>query len=112
MRAFASDNYAPILPEALEAIAAANHGHAVSYGADEWTARLQAAVQSHFHADAVGFPVFNGTGANVVGLRAMLQALAGRHLRRQRASERRRVRRARSHGRDQAADRPDRRTAS
>ena len=34
MRAFASDNYAPVLPEALEAIAAANNGHAVSYGAD------------------------------------------------------------------------------
>ncbi len=77
MRAFASDNYAPILPEALEAIAAANHGHAVSYGADEWTARLQTAVQSHFHADAVGFPVFNGTGANVVGLRAMLRPWQG-----------------------------------
>ena len=29
VRAFASDNYAPILPEALEAIAAANVGHAI-----------------------------------------------------------------------------------
>ena len=78
MRAyFASDNYAPILPEALEAIAAANHGHATSYGADEWTARLQAAVESHFHADAAVFPVFNGTGANVVGLRAMLRPWQG-----------------------------------
>src|SRR3954451_114767 len=37
VRAFASDNYAPILPEALEAIAAADSGHATSYGADEWT---------------------------------------------------------------------------
>ena len=73
MRAFASDNYAPILPEALDAIAAANHGHATSYGADEWTARLQTAVRAHFGDDAVAFPVFNGTGANVVGLRAMLR---------------------------------------
>ena len=77
MRAFASDNYAPILPEALDAIAAANHGHATSYGADEWTARLQTAVRSHFGADAVAFPVFNGTGANVVGLRAMLRPWQG-----------------------------------
>ena len=77
MRAFASDNYAPILPEALDAIAAANHGHATSYGADEWTARLQTAVRSHFGDDAVAFPVFNGTGANVVGLRAMLRPWQG-----------------------------------
>lgn len=77
MRAFASDNYAPILPEALDAISAVNHGHAVSYGADEETARLQDAVREHFGEDAVAFPVFNGTGANVVGLRAMLRPWQG-----------------------------------
>ena len=77
MRAFASDNYAPILPEALEAIAAANHGHAVSYGADEWTARLQERVRALFGEHAAAFPVFNGTGANVVGLRAMLRPWQG-----------------------------------
>src|SRR4051794_19109437 len=76
VRAFASDNYAPILPEALEAIAAANSGHAVSYGADEWTARLRARSAELFGSDAI-FPVFNGTGANVVGLRAMLRPWEG-----------------------------------
>ncbi|HWK27662.1 MAG TPA: low specificity L-threonine aldolase [Solirubrobacter sp.] len=77
MRAFASDNYAPILPEALDAIAAANEGHAVSYGADEWTARLQDVVASVFGDGATAFPVFNGTGANVVSLRAMLRPWQG-----------------------------------
>ena len=77
MRAFASDNYAPILPEALDAIAAVNHGHAVSYGADETTARLQTVIKRHFGGDAAAFPVFNGTGANVVGLRAMLRPWQG-----------------------------------
>ncbi len=77
MRAFASDNYAPALPEALAAIAAANHGHAISYGADPVTDRLAALVRSQFGEDAVGFPVFNGTGANVVGLRAMLRPWQG-----------------------------------
>ncbi len=77
MRAFASDNYAPALPEALEAIAAANTGHVVSYGADPLTARLDERVREHFGARAVGFPVFNGTGANVVGLRAMLRPWQG-----------------------------------
>jgi threonine aldolase len=77
VRAFASDNYAPILPEALDAIAAANHGHAVSYGADEWTARFQERAREHFGDSATAFPVFNGTGANVVGLRAMLRPWEG-----------------------------------
>jgi threonine aldolase len=77
MRAFASDNYAPALPEALAAIAAANTGHAISYGADPVTARLAERVREHFGPEAVGFPVFNGTGANVVGLRAMLRPWQG-----------------------------------
>jgi threonine aldolase len=77
VRAFASDNYAPILPEAMEAIAAANHGHAVSYGADSWTSRLDARVRELFGGSAVVFPVFNGTGANVVGLRSMLRPWQG-----------------------------------
>ena len=77
MRAFASDNYAPALPEVLEAIGAANTGHVVSYGADPVTARLAERVREHFGADATGFPVFNGTAANVVGLRAMLRPWQG-----------------------------------
>jgi hypothetical protein len=41
-RGFASDNHAGMLPEVLAAIAAANEGHAPSYGADAWTARAGA----------------------------------------------------------------------
>jgi threonine aldolase len=74
---FASDNYAPALPEALAAITAANHGPAVSYGADAWTARLQERVREQFGEGAVAFPVFNGTGANVTGLRALLKPWQG-----------------------------------
>jgi threonine aldolase len=77
VRAFASDNYAPILPEALDAIAAVNHGHAVSYGADETTAHLQTVLRAHFGEDATVFPVFNGTGANVISLRSMLRPWQG-----------------------------------
>src|SRR4051812_2838913 len=75
VRAFASDNYAPILPEALAAIAAANEGHVVSYGADPVTARLRELIRAELGGDA--FPVFNGTGANVVSLRAMLRPWQG-----------------------------------
>jgi len=70
-RGFASDNYAGIHPEVLEAIARANAGHAVAYGDDDETARLAGLVRDHFGPQAEVFPVFNGTGANVVALQAM-----------------------------------------
>jgi threonine aldolase len=70
-RGFASDNYAGVLPEVLEAIAAANVGHAVSYGGDEWTGRVEALFRAHFGDEARTALVFNGTGANVVGLQAL-----------------------------------------
>jgi threonine aldolase len=76
-RGFGSDNHAGVHPDVLAAIAAANTGHAGSYGHDEWTARAEARLQEHFGADALGFLVFNGTGANVVALRAMCRPWEG-----------------------------------
>ncbi|MFK8845417.1 threonine aldolase family protein [Streptomyces sp. Ac-502] len=71
VRGFASDNYAGAHPEVLAAIALANGGHQVAYGEDEYTEALQRTVRSHFGQTAEAFPVFNGTGANVVALQAM-----------------------------------------
>jgi threonine aldolase len=71
-RGFASDNYAGIHPEVLAAIAAANGGHQIAYGGDLYTARLQEVMAEHFGAGVEAFPVFNGTGANVLGLQSML----------------------------------------
>ena len=70
-RGFASDNYAGIHPEVLEAIVRANVGHAVAYGDDDETARLGDLVRDHFGPQAQVFPVFNGTGANVVALQSI-----------------------------------------
>ena len=70
-RGFASDNYSGVHPEVLAAIAAANGGHQVAYGEDVYTERLQEVVREHFGAQAQAFPVFNGTGANIVGLQAV-----------------------------------------
>lgn len=70
-RGFASDNYAGIHPEVLEAIERANAGHAVAYGDDDVTALLGDLVRDNFGSQAEVFPVFNGTGANVVALQAM-----------------------------------------
>ncbi|HET8589776.1 MAG TPA: beta-eliminating lyase-related protein [Nakamurella sp.] len=69
---FASDNYAGIHPEVLAAIADANGGHQISYGGDDYTAHLQQVIARHFGDGARIWPVFNGTGANVVGLQAMV----------------------------------------
>lgn len=72
VRGFASDNYSGVHPEVLAAIAAANDGHQIAYGEDAYTARLQEVFAQHFGEGAQAFPVFNGTGANVVGLQSML----------------------------------------
>ncbi|MGD8168829.1 threonine aldolase family protein [Herbiconiux sp. P16] len=71
-RGFASDNYAGAHPEVLEAIAAANGGHQIAYGEDVYTAELQKVARHHFGGQAEAFPVFNGTGANVISLQSML----------------------------------------
>jgi threonine aldolase len=71
-RGFASDNYSGVHPEVLDAIAAANGGHQIAYGEDQYTERLQEVFAGHFGEGVEVFPVFNGTGANVTGLQSML----------------------------------------
>ncbi|MFJ9695349.1 threonine aldolase family protein [Kitasatospora sp. NPDC101183] len=72
VRGFASDNYSGVHPEVLAAIALANDGHQVAYGEDDYTAHLQDVFRRHFGEKAEAYPVFNGTGANVVALQALL----------------------------------------
>ena len=72
-RGFASDNYAGVHPEILEAMMAVNEGHEVAYGDDPVTANLSELFKREFGEQAEVFPVFNGTGANVVALQACLE---------------------------------------
>ena len=74
---FASDNHAGVHPEVLEAIAAANEGHAAAYGADPWTARAEELFREHFGAEARAFCVFNGSGANVAAIDALTRPFEG-----------------------------------
>lgn len=69
-RGFASDNYAGVHPEVLAAIVAANGGHQVAYGEDVYTGRLTDVLAEVFGTAAQVYPVFNGTGANVLALQA------------------------------------------
>jgi len=71
-RGFASDNYSGVHPEVLRALAEANNGHQTAYGDDVYTSRLKEVIKQQFSPEAEVFPVFNGTGANVVGLTSMM----------------------------------------
>ncbi|MFD5317439.1 threonine aldolase family protein [Streptomyces sp. NPDC127098] len=71
VRGFASDNYSGVHPEILAAIALANGGHQPAYGADAYTEHLQDVFRAHLGPLAEAYPVFNGTGANVVALQAL-----------------------------------------
>jgi threonine aldolase len=71
-KSFGSDNHAGAHPEVIRAIADANSGDAMPYGADQWTAQASAELRSAFGASEVFF-VFNGTAANVLGISLMLR---------------------------------------
>lgn len=68
---FASDNYSGVHPEIMDALAAANTGHQISYGGDQYTSALSTHITRHFGERAEVFPMLTGTGANVTALQAM-----------------------------------------
>lgn len=70
-RSFASDNNAGIHPAILNAISAANRGHAVGYGDDVYTEAAVRKFKQHFGSDIEVFVVFNGTAANCLSLKAL-----------------------------------------
>ncbi|MEG1586896.1 MAG: beta-eliminating lyase-related protein, partial [Bacteroidales bacterium] len=71
MRSFGSDNNSGIHPVVLQAIATANTDHALGYGDDRWTARMEKEFKTIFGEDAESLLVFNGTGANTVALQIL-----------------------------------------
>jgi threonine aldolase len=73
-RSFASDNNAGVHAEVIEAIRAANDGHVVAYGDDPFTERAVKVFQKHFGKDIAVYFVFGGTGANVLGLKAIMNS--------------------------------------
>ncbi len=72
--AFASDNNAGVHPKVLEAIAAANEGHVIAYGDDPYTEAAVELFRKHFGKDVDVYFVFGGTGANVLGLKAVTES--------------------------------------
>jgi threonine aldolase len=76
-RGFASDNNSGAHPDVLAAIAAANEGHVVAYGDDDYTAATRERFRRHFGERAEPFLVFNGSGANVTSIDALTRPYEG-----------------------------------
>ncbi|MBZ0122384.1 MAG: low specificity L-threonine aldolase [Roseovarius sp.] len=71
---FASDNCGPAHPEILDAMVAANAGHAPSYGADAAMDEVRERIRALFEAPlAEVFLVATGTAANSLALATMVE---------------------------------------
>src|SRR4051812_2496560 len=70
---FASDNYSGVHPEVLTWIQEANHSPAPAYGHDAITLKAIQKLQEEFGETTKAFFVWNGTAANVLGLKAALR---------------------------------------
>lgn len=71
---FGSDNHSGVHPQILKAIGEVNYSHCPSYGTDSVSQQLDEKLKSLFGPNAEGFMVFNGTGANTLCLKALLQS--------------------------------------
>lgn len=73
IKSFASDNYAGVHPEVMKALERANGGHERAYGNDSYTEYLSFLIKKIFGEQAEVFVMFNGTGANITALGAILK---------------------------------------
>jgi threonine aldolase len=71
---FASDNYAGVHPDIMDALNRANQGHEPSYGTDAYTERAIKKFKGYFGENIEIYFVYNGTGANVLGLSAVTRS--------------------------------------
>ena len=71
---FASDNTAPICPEAWTALQEANADYVAAYGEDHWTERVCDQIREIFETDCDVYFVFTGTAANALALAQICQS--------------------------------------
>lgn len=72
-KSFASDNYAGIHPDILQALADVNNGHEKAYANDAYTQKAITLFQKHFGNTIDVYFVLTGTAANVLGLSTLLK---------------------------------------
>jgi threonine aldolase len=68
---YRSDNTGRAAPEILDALIRANHGTALGYGGDDYTAALQRRFSELFETAVRVFPVATGTAANALALASL-----------------------------------------
>lgn len=73
-KGFASDNNSGVRPDILKAMEAANYGHYAGYGNDPFTEKAISVFKEKFGPETEVFFVFNGTGANVLGLSSVTRS--------------------------------------
>jgi threonine aldolase len=73
-RGFASDNNGGVHTEILKEIMTANSGHVTGYGSDVYTKKALSLFKDHLGSDTETYFVFTGTGANVLGLSAIMRS--------------------------------------
>ncbi len=69
-KGFASDNNSGVHPLIMEAVVNANYGHELAYGGDAFTRDAERLFKDVFGDHSETFFVYNGTGANVIGIQA------------------------------------------
>jgi len=74
LSSFASDNTSGIVPEVLQALIEVNEGSAIGYGDDPITANLREEMNELFGKEVSTLLAWGGTGANIVGLQAMINS--------------------------------------
>ena len=74
LSSFASDNTSGIVPEVLQALIEVNEGSAIGYGDDLITAKLREEMNDLFGREVSTLLAWGGTGANIVGLQAMINS--------------------------------------
>jgi threonine aldolase len=68
---FGSDNHAGVHPEILKALEKVNSGYTIAYGLDEYTMQAVKRFKEVFGPNAEAYFVYNGTAANILGLRSV-----------------------------------------
>lgn len=71
---FGSDNHSGTAPEIMQAIIDANREFQVAYGEDEYTTAAIKTFKKVLGEEAIPFFVFNGTGANILALKALTKS--------------------------------------
>jgi threonine aldolase len=68
---FGSDNHSGVHPDIMQAIIDANTSYEIAYGDDQYTKSAVQTLKEVFKSDSDVFFVYNGTAANILGLKTV-----------------------------------------